>query len=138
MKRNAFIKTIALGSAAVCLGCMAGCKKEEDGPVNSTPAQAGFELDLSRSEYAALNNVGGSLEHNGIIIAQNATNSYAAVAISCTHAGTSINYNHSQQRFTCPNHGSQFGLDGAVLVGPATRALQKFTATRTGNILKVA
>jgi Rieske Fe-S protein len=57
---------------------------------------------------------------------------FAVVNLSCPHAGVIVKQNNGG--WICPGprgHGSEFGLNGAVKVGPATSALRpiKFTAT---------
>lgn len=46
-----------------------------------------------------------------------------AFAITCPHLGCSYNFDDGKQHFLCPCHGSEFGLDGRVLHGPATAPL---------------
>lgn len=41
----------------------------------------------------------------------------------CTHAGCLVHFNSLERCWDCPCHGSQFGVDGAVLNGPATQPL---------------
>lgn len=139
MKRKTFIKTAALGSLAVCLGCLAACKKEPDSPVTSNPLPSGgLEIDLSKPENSALTSVGGSLVRQGVIVAQTAQDNFVALSAGCTHEGTQIIYMHAAQLFRCPNHGSEFTLDGMVTRGPAGSALTKYTVTKNGSILKIA
>jgi cytochrome b6-f complex iron-sulfur subunit len=57
--------------------------------------------------------------------------------VACTHEGTAINYNNSQNLFICPLHGSIFNKSGAVVQGPATTALKQYTVTITNNTLTV-
>ena len=44
----------------------------------------------------------------------------------CTHARCGVRYDHVNQIFNCPCHGSRYALTGAVLQGPATRALARY------------
>ncbi|HET7533387.1 MAG TPA: FAD-dependent oxidoreductase [Nocardioidaceae bacterium] len=48
-----------------------------------------------------------------------------AVSPTCTHMGCLISFNGAEKAWECPCHGSRFGLDGAVLQGPATRPLKR-------------
>ncbi|MGH3363170.1 MAG: FAD-dependent oxidoreductase [Nocardioidaceae bacterium] len=48
-----------------------------------------------------------------------------AVSPTCTHMGCLVSFNSAEEAWECPCHGSRFGLDGAVLQGPATRPLKR-------------
>jgi len=44
----------------------------------------------------------------------------------CTHLGCVTRYLPDRQMIACPCHGSRFGLDGAVLAGPAPQPLPTY------------
>lgn len=44
---------------------------------------------------------------------------------ACTHLGCHLHWNSTECCWDCPCHGSQFGIDGEVLNGPAFAALAK-------------
>jgi cytochrome b6-f complex iron-sulfur subunit len=74
---------------------------------------------------------------NGIIVARTTSGAYLAVSQACTHEGTTVTYQLNGDRFFCPNHGSTFSTTGAVLNGPANRALTQYKTSLAGNNLRV-
>ncbi|AZQ32691.1 FAD-dependent oxidoreductase [Streptomyces cyaneochromogenes] len=48
-----------------------------------------------------------------------------AVSARCTHLGCIVAFNHAEQAWECPCHGSRFAPDGRILQGPAVRPLKK-------------
>jgi menaquinol-cytochrome c reductase iron-sulfur subunit len=49
-----------------------------------------------------------------------------AFAPACTHLGCAYHWDAAKSGFLCPCHGSEFGIDGKVLAGPAPRPLDRF------------
>jgi len=47
------------------------------------------------------------------------------VSLRCTHLGCLLHFNVAERSWDCPCHGSRFGVDGAVLAGPAVHALDR-------------
>lgn len=118
--------------AFVLASCLNSCKKSD-----STPAIVDFTLDLTQSANSALNNIGGFIYQDGVIVAKSTTGNFIAVSQTCTHEGTTISYEGSQNRFHCPNHGSNFSETGAVINGPASSSLTKYNTALTGTSLRV-
>jgi Rieske Fe-S protein len=47
-----------------------------------------------------------------------------AVSARCTHFGCHVQWNEAEACWDCPCHGSRFTAMGAVLSGPAVKALE--------------
>ncbi|MDE3253285.1 MAG: Rieske (2Fe-2S) protein [Bacteroidota bacterium] len=143
MERRKFIGSLTGPVLTACAVCMGACSKGSSSPSSGNtatvtpPAGVNFTIDLRSS----LLSVGSSVVQSGVIVVRLAASddpgSFTAVQVSCTHEGTSINFNQAGNNFVCPNHGSTFTTNGAVTNGPAASALKKFTVTVSGNILTV-
>jgi glycine/D-amino acid oxidase-like deaminating enzyme/nitrite reductase/ring-hydroxylating ferredoxin subunit len=48
-----------------------------------------------------------------------------ALSAVCPHLGCIVHWNSLERTWDCPCHGSRFGVDGAVLNGPAVSGLEK-------------
>ncbi len=121
------------GTLLACAGCgLVSCSSEDPAPANID-----LSLDLTQPENAALQNVGGSLSRDGVIIARISTTSFTALSRACTHQGTPVNFRPNQGDFFCSNHGSVFNTSGGVVQGPANRPLRQYRAELSGNILRV-
>jgi cytochrome b6-f complex iron-sulfur subunit len=85
---------------------------------------------LSQEDSAKLLASEGSLvvEPKGaggkIVVVHGSDGSLHAVGAACTHMGCPVEYDKGLGGFRCPCHGSEFGLDGHVIKGPATRPLK--------------
>lgn len=134
MDRKEFLSLIgmAAGGAAVA-ACMGGCKKESTAPNISVD----FTLDLTAAANAALQNNGGYLVTQRVIVARTLSGSYIAVAAACTHEGQTVDYQSGSHHFHCPRHGATFSESGAVLSGPPNSPLQQMKTSLNGNALHV-
>lgn len=134
MNRRDFLAKSSAPVVAVCAACLGACSKNSS---STAPSNVNFNVDLA----SQLTTVGASLVQSGVIVVRtatgNATSSFTAVQVACTHEGTAINWNNGAGRFICPNHGANFSANGAVLVGPATRNLKQFNLSLSGNTLTV-
>jgi Rieske Fe-S protein len=100
---------------------------------------SGGKTEVSLAANKALASVGGVVELTikkygkvALIRTSASAKGFAVVNLSCPHAGVIVKQNNGG--WLCPGprgHNSEFGLNGAVKVGPATSALRpiKFTAT---------
>lgn len=89
-------------------------------------------LQLNLKVHKELARVGGSelvpIDGDTLIVARTGVSEIVACSAICTHRGCKISYVHEEKHFQCPCHGAQFGLDGAVLRGPAKRPLKNYSA----------
>lgn len=133
MDRRNFLKSsITLCGVGVVgsLAFLESCKKSNPPTTNS------FTLDLTQSANSALNNSGGYIYSNGVVVA-NHNGSFIAVAEACTHNGCSVQYNGSGNNFICPCHNGVFNANGTVKSGPPPTALKKYTVSKSGSILTI-
>jgi nitrite reductase/ring-hydroxylating ferredoxin subunit len=56
-----------------------------------------------------------------------------AVSARCTHLGCIVHFNNAEQAWECPCHGSRFGVDGAVIQGPANTRLEAVDVTASSR-----
>jgi len=148
MKRNEFFSAIGISAGMIFMApVLSSCSK---GYTDSTTNPGGggnpgggtgavdFTLDLTSPTYAALNSNGGSIVKDNIIVARTAAGVYVALTSICTHQQYNpIAFESANNRFHCPNHGSNFGVDGSVINGPATSALKKYNVQLTGTNLRI-
>lgn len=141
MNRKEFFARVGFGAAAVLLpACVAGlatsCSSDgaSGGTTPGTTTGVDFNVDVSSGTLATN---GGFMVSQGIVIARTLAGDFIAVSASCTHEGTSVNYNSGGNKFVCPNHGAQFSSTGTVTQGPATRNLTKYNTSLSGSTLRI-
>ncbi|HWS00942.1 MAG TPA: Rieske 2Fe-2S domain-containing protein, partial [Prolixibacteraceae bacterium] len=142
MERSRFFSTLGISAGMIFLApVLNSCSKSMDDGTNppggGNNGDVDFTLDLSSSTYSALNTNGGFIIKDRIIVARTSTGIFVALSSVCTHEGATIGYDGSANRFHCPNHGSNFTTEGAVINGPASSALKKYNTQLTGTSLRV-
>lgn len=147
MERKDFIEQVGLSGAAILIfGCMQSCTKSDGPSPNPGPGSGGgntstvdFSIDISKSPFDTLKNIGGFYVDpaTNIIIVKTTASEIIAVSSICTHQQSSIVYQANNNRFYCAAHGSVFTTTGAVTTGPAATALKKYQTSLTGTILRV-
>jgi cytochrome b6-f complex iron-sulfur subunit len=134
MNRREFFGWVGLGAIATSLPvAMVACSSQST-PSKLTNASSRPDGFKAIGTLAELDQKGHILNQDVIII-RNPTdkNSLIAVNPTCTHAGCTVNWEQDQKSFICPCHDSKFAPDGKVLGGPATEALQTYTAKLEGG-----
>ena len=144
MKRTEFFSAFGLTAGMLFMApVISSCSKSmtdssnSNGTGGNNNGPVDFTLDLTTPANSVLNNNGGSVVMNSIIVARTSSGVLVALSAVCTHQGGPIGFDSSSGRFHCPNHGSNFGLDGSVINGPAAAPLKKYNLQLTGTSLRV-
>lgn len=85
-------------------------------PTYPIPAQDGVQID--RDQEVIL------VRWQGAVYAYN---------LSCPHQRTALRWNQGDGQFQCPKHHSKYRPDGEFVSGRATRGMDRFSLTRSGN-----
>lgn len=141
MDRKEFFSKALIGGGLLFLAptFFNSCSKSDDpepAPPGGNPSGE-TTIDLNSNDFAALKNVGGYAYSGNILIIRSGTSSYIALSKVCTHQSCTVAYNSASDRIECPCHGSIYSTSGSVLQGPAPAALKTYTATVSGNMLKI-
>ncbi|MEU6582143.1 Rieske (2Fe-2S) protein [Nocardia sp. NPDC046763] len=93
-------------------------------PTTEAPAPESGPAPVNGTVLAGTSDVpvGGGVILGDTVVTQPNTGTFLAFSTVCPHQGCAVN-SISGGVITCPCHGSQFALDGALLHGPATRGL---------------
>ena len=139
MNRRDLIQRVLVGGTVLVLAptvlesCSKGGTNDPGGPAPGSK----ITLDLTAPANAALNNTGGSVITQDIIVINTGDGNYSALSSICTHQGCTVAYNSGADKIQCPCHGSVYTTGGAVVTGPAPRALTKYTVSVEGNIITI-
>ncbi len=134
LNRRQFVKQAGgMAGAGATFTFLERCASNDIRPGNIV----NFTIDLTSSSSAALQNVGGAIVKNGVIIIRKSSTEYVALSTVCTHESCTVNYNSSSNRLVCPCHGSIFSNSGQVIQGPATSPLPSYSTSVAGDVLTV-
>ncbi|MGK7893867.1 MAG: ubiquinol-cytochrome c reductase iron-sulfur subunit [Xenococcus sp. (in: cyanobacteria)] len=146
MERRKFLGWVSVGMLASSLPvAIAACSSDTNSSSNSTPiSSATPEID-STPDAEGFVAVGTNQELTekgfiydkqlGVIIVSNA-GTLAALNPECTHKGCDVEWKGDDGELVCPCHGSKFGVDGAVLAGPASTPLPVYEFKQEGDLIK--
>jgi glycine/D-amino acid oxidase-like deaminating enzyme/nitrite reductase/ring-hydroxylating ferredoxin subunit len=66
-------------------------------------------------------------EHGKVAVCRSREGALQAVSAVCTHLGCDVAWNHAEQTWDCPCHGSRYSPAGRVINGPAVNDLEPRT-----------
>lgn len=77
----------------------------------------------------------GYLQTKQVAVLRSPNNPQQLIAVNpkCTHQYCDVKWVAGEKRYECPCHGSNFGADGEVLNGPATKPLAAYSAKIVGT-----
>jgi cytochrome b6-f complex iron-sulfur subunit len=137
-------QTISLATVA---GALQGCGGSPTSPSEDSPLQmisgtiVNGAVAVTIDAASPLSAVGGAAlvqsTAGNFLVARTAQSAFSALTAVCTHQGCTVN-GFDNQIFVCPCHGSRYNTSGAVVAGPATRALQQFATEFSNNVLTIA
>jgi menaquinol-cytochrome c reductase iron-sulfur subunit len=134
---NWLIGTMALALGAPSAVYVFGLRK---GTADSRWMDAGDTSELGRDFPQEItfrrNRTDGWKIHSGTETAwlsKAADDKLIAFSPWCTHLGCAYRWDVNRKEFSCPCHGSRFAKDGAVIAGPATRALDRYQIKLEGK-----
>ena len=132
-----------MAASLVAAGSLAACGGSPSSPSAPTapaiPATVtGRVVSIALDTATALSAVGSAgivqTSLGSFLVAHAGQNTYTALNATCTHEGCVVN-GFEGGRYVCPCHGSQFATSGAVVMGPAARALSQYPTQVSGTTL---
>ncbi len=138
MERRRFLKDSCniclLGSAGFFFPQLTGCATTQGGYtaeiINKT-----INVPVVLFEKSTLQLVRPKGWYYDIAVQKKEDNTYAAMLLQCTHQENQLT--RSGSGYTCSLHGSQFDLSGNVQKGPASKPLEKYNTSVSGDQLTI-
>lgn len=95
------------------------------------------KVAIPLAKLAMLKSVGGSVvikvHGEPLLLVRDSATTVRALDPVCTHRHCIVAYHPDEHRIQCPCHGSQYGLDGHVIRGPAPLPLGTYPAELSGE-----
>lgn len=138
MNRKEFLKSIgATAALAVTYSCLGACSGATEIPQENPITGVIFTINLADPTASALQNKGGYLIKNNIIVAKDMSGNYVAATVVCSHEQKKqIIFRNGE--YYCTAHGARFNTAGVGLNGDASRGLKTYSTSLEGNILTVS
>ncbi len=139
MNRRAFLNWVGVGwlASSLPVAIVACSPQTQAEPTNNN---GGFKSVGTVAQLSKDNQLLDKKSPVGavLVVRTSAANNLSAVNPTCTHAGCTVNWAAKSQKFVCPCHKAEFGTDGKVLKGPASKPLKTYKAKIDGNSVLVS
>jgi Rieske Fe-S protein len=76
---------------------------------------------------------GAQIDRDAEVILVRWQNTVYAFNLSCPHQRTALRWYEKDARFQCPKHHSKYRPDGTFISGRATRGMDRFSLSRSGD-----
>ena len=140
MERKRFLRNLGAGAAfAIVFPCVHGCSKDSAETGLPVPTGIDFTIDLDAQEGAPLQNNGGFILKEFVVVAKNLEGQYVAASQICSHQQTEeVRFiSNDGGIYYCSTHGARFDQTGKPLNSITSNPLKIFRTELTGNILRV-
>jgi Rieske Fe-S protein len=133
MDRRNFLESLGIGAAFVLTSsCLQSCKKTIVGNL------VDFSLDLNASENAALQNNGGYVIKNAIVIARDKNGNFVAASQTCGHQQfKTVVFQENTNEFFCTTHGARYDTAGKGLNDVAKTGIFTYKTELKENQLRI-
>ena len=136
MNRRDFIGWVGVGGVASFLPvAIAACSSQNSSPEAPQEWQkvgTSQELDAKGELLNESSPVGSVL-----VVGTSKGENLNAVNPTCTHKGCTVAWKAGEEKFACPCHGSEFGINGEVKKGPAAKPLLTYQVKIEGDSVLV-
>jgi cytochrome b6-f complex iron-sulfur subunit len=131
-----FASLVATGTVAACGGSPTSPSAPSLTTVTVTVSGRTVSVPVDGSSVLATAG-GAALAQTSVgtfLLSRTGQDSFTVLTATCTHEGCTVSGFASDQ-YVCPCHGSRYTTAGAVVNGPATRALQQFASQFTSGVV---
>src|SRR5206468_5300615 len=91
----------------------------------------------SMRSYAVPAADGAQIDKDNDVILVRWQDAVYAFALSCPHQNTALRWEEDHKQFQCPKHHSKYRPDGTFIEGRATRGMDRYAITKSGNGITV-
>ncbi len=132
--RRRFLRDAALMVAGTLAALTAG-------PVSAAALEPRLVRALDRPDelksYPIPATDGVSIDQDESVIIARWQGELFAFSLACPHQNTALRWEPEDQEFRCPKHHSIYTPDGVFIDGRATRSMDRFAVTRSGDTVSV-